>query len=169
VPCGESRRRRAAAPVLHAKIPDACWRGPWVVHSQPAGSGTVVARYVFRTAISDERIDTLDDHHVVFHCTDSETKRRRTCRLEADEFMRRYLQHVPPEGFHRARYFAWMHPAAKRRRAIVETLLEALIVPERPQEPPLPWHLRCPHCPHCQASALIAIERLKPQARAPPR
>ena len=49
---------RAAAPALHAQIPDSCWRGPWVVHSQPAGSGSAVvrylARYVFRTAISDQ-------------------------------------------------------------------------------------------------------------------
>jgi hypothetical protein len=160
---------RAAAPALHAQIPDSCWRGCWVVHSQPAGSGSAVvrylARYVFRTAISDERIDTLDDHNVVFHYTDSETKQRRTCRLEADEFLRRYLQHVPPSGFHRVRYFGWMHPAAKRRRAIVETLVAAVILVRAQPEKPPPWHLRCPHC---QAFALIVIDRIKSQARGPP-
>jgi hypothetical protein len=120
---------------------------------------------VFRTAISDERIDTLDDHNVVFHYTDSETKQRRTCRLEADEFLRRYLQHVPPSGFHRVRYFGWMHPAAKRRRAIVETLVAAVILVRAQPEKPPPWHLRCPHC---QAFALIVIDRIKSQARGPP-
>ena len=160
---------RAAAPALHAQIPDSCWRGPWVVHSQSAGSGSAVvrylARYVFRTAISDKRIIHLDDGRVVFHYIDSETRQRRICRLDADEFMRRYLQHVPPDGFHRVRYFGWMHPAAKRRRAIVETLVAAVIVVRQKPEPPPQWHLRCPHC---QAFALIAIERIKPQARAPP-
>jgi hypothetical protein len=160
---------RAAAPALHAQIPDSCWRGTWVVHSQPAGSGAAVvrylARYVFRTAISDQRIVQLDDHRVVFHYIDSATKQRRTCRLDADEFLRRYLQHVPPEGFHRVRYFGWMHPAAKRRRAIVETLVAAVILVRAKPENPPQWHLRCPHC---HAFALIAIERIKPQARAPP-
>jgi len=160
---------RAAAPALHAQIPDSCWRGTWVVHSQPAGSGSAVvrylARYVFRTAITDKRILQLNDRGVVFHYIDSDTKQRRLCRLDADEFMRRYLQHVPPPGFHRVRYFGWMHPAAKRRRAIVETLVAAVIlVRAKPEQRP-PWHLLCPHC---QAFALIAVERLKPQARAPP-
>jgi hypothetical protein len=160
---------RAAAPALHAQIPDSCWRGPWVVHSLPAGSGSAVvrylARYVFRTAISDKRILQLNDHGVVFHYIDSDTKRRCLCRLDADEFMRRYLQNVPPERFHRVRYFGWMHPAAKRRRAIVETLLAAVIVVRQKPEPPPQWQLRCPHC---HAFALVAIERIKPQARAPP-
>jgi hypothetical protein len=140
-----------------------------VVHSLPAGSGSAVvrylARYVFRTAISDKRILQLNDRGVVFHYIDSDTKRRCLCRLDADEFMRRYLQHVPPERFHRVRYFGWMHPASKRRRAIVETLVAAVIVVRQKPEPPPQWHLRCPHC---QAFALIAIERIKPQARAPP-
>ena len=160
---------RAAAPAFHAQIPDSCWRGPWVVHSQPAGSGAAavryLARYVFRTAISDERIDHLDDDRVVFHYVDSDTKQRRSCRLPADAFMDRYLQHVPPEGFHRVRYFGWMHPAAKRRRLLVETLVQALIVVREKREEPPPWHRRCPHC---QAFALIVIDRIKPQARAPP-
>jgi hypothetical protein len=113
--------------------------------------------------------------------------------------MRRYLQHVPPTRFNRVRYFGWMHPAAKRRRAIVDgarqrgdghaegvargkaegalrgrpifgrsntqTLLAAaIVVREKPEAPPQ-WHLLCPHC---QAFALVAIGRIKPQARAPP-
>jgi hypothetical protein len=167
---------RAAAPALHAQIPDACWRGPWVVHSQSAGSGAAVvrylARYVFRTAISDQRIVHLDDHRVAFHYIDSVTQQRRTCRLDTDEFLRRYLQHVPPDGFHRVRYFGWLHPAAKRRRAIVETLVAAVILVRAKPAEPLPWHLRCPHC---ERFTLVAIARLMPapstgsgQARAPP-
>jgi hypothetical protein len=58
-----------------------------------------------------------------------------------------------------------MHPAAKRRRAIVETLLATIIVVREKTEEPPQWHLLCPHC---HAFALVAIERIKPQARAPP-
>ena len=160
---------RASAPALHAQIPESCWRGTWVVHSQPAGSGVPVvrylARYVFRTAISDDRIVRADDQSVLFTYTDSKTKRKCFCELTADEFLRRYLQQVPPTGFHRVRYFGWLHPTAKRRRAIVETLLAVVIVVRDKREDPPPWHLRCRFC---GAFALVAIERIQPQARAPP-
>jgi Putative transposase len=98
---------------------------------------------------------------VTFKYTDSETKQRCERTLTADEFMRRYLQHVLPPGQHRVRYFGWLHPAAKTRRMKVETLLAVLIV-VRDKSDPRHWHL-C--CPHCHAFALVRVGRL---ARAPP-
>ena len=162
---GMDEALRAAAPELHARVPDACWREGWWVHIRPAGSGENVvrylARYVGRTAISDERILQADDHAVRFAYTDTRTGERRECTLAAAEFLRRYLLHVLPPGRHRVRYFGWMHPAAKARRLIVETLLAVVIVVRaKPEESP--WHLRCPHC---QAFALVRVGRL---ARAPP-
>ena len=154
------------SPDLHAQVPDAAWREGWWVHTQPAGSGENVvrylARYVGRTAISDERIVAADDEAVTFRYTDSATQQSKECTLDADEFLRRYLQHVPPPGQHRVRYFGWMHPAAKKRRLIVETLLAVVIVVRPKVEAPPPWHLRCPHC---GAFALVWVERI---ARAPP-
>jgi hypothetical protein len=93
---------RAEAPALHAAVPAGTWRRPWVVHSQPAGSGTSVvrylARYVARTAIGNERIVTMNDETVTFNYTDSATQQRKQMTLTAAEFLRRYLQHVPPPG-----------------------------------------------------------------------
>lgn len=118
---------RAEAPAQHAMIPAGTWRKPWVVHAQPAGSGQAVvrylARYVGRSAISDERIVTATDEAVTFRYTDSATQQKKVCTLGAEEFLRRYLQHVPPPGQHRVRYFGWLHPSARRRLRIVETLL----------------------------------------------
>jgi hypothetical protein len=160
---------RALAPAEHAAVPAGTWRRRWSVHSQPAGSGEPVvrylARYVGRTAISDERIVAADDERVTFRYTDSATQQRRLCALSAAEFLRRYLQHVPPSGQHRVRYFGWMHPSAKARRMKVETLLQKPIVlaaapSERPQ-----WHLRCPHCARF---TLVRVGVLPRQARAPP-
>lgn len=160
---------RAEAPALHASIPAGTWRGHWVVHSQPAGSGEPVvrylARYVSRTAISDERIVAAGDERVTFRYTDSATQQRRLCTLEADEFLRRYLQHVPPPGQHRVRYFGWLHPSAKRRRMQVETLLQKPIVVVAPPPPAVQWHLRCPHC---ERFTLVRVGSLPRQARAPP-
>jgi hypothetical protein len=105
-------------PTCHAQVPDACWRDGWWVHWQPAGSGDNVVKYlacyVRRTAMSDERIIAATDQAVRFRYTDSAAHQRKERTLTAEEFMRRYLQHVPPPGQHRVRYFGWMHPAAKK-------------------------------------------------------
>ena len=169
------RRRMEAAfhasvPGWHAAVPAGAWYRPWVVHSQPAGSGDQVvkylARYVGRTAISDERIVEANDETVTFRYTDSATQQRKQSTLTADEFMRRYLQHVLPPGQHRVRYFGWMHPSAKARLMKVQTLLAVpIVVSARVGEEP-PWHLRCPHCEHF---TLVRVGTLPRQARAPPR
>jgi hypothetical protein len=160
---------RAEAPALHAAVPAGTWRRPWVVHSQPAGSGTGVvrylARYVGRTAIGNERIVAMNDETVTFNYTDSATQQRKQMTLTAAEFLRRYLQHVPPPGRHRVRYFGWLHPSAKARFMQVQTLLAvpivvATVVPLEPQ-----WHLRCPYC---AAFALVLVGTLPRHARAPP-
>ncbi len=138
------------------------------MHTQPAGSGANVvrylARYVGRTAISDERIIEATDEHVRFRYTDTATQQKRECTLDGDEFMRRYLQHVLPPGLHRVRYFGWMHPSAKRRRLIVETLLAVVIVVRTKMDIPPAWHLRCRHCEQFTLVRIGNIER----ARAPP-
>lgn len=161
---------RAEAPAQHAAIPAGTWRSRWVVHAQPAGSGTAVvrylARYVGRTAISDERIVSADDQAVTFRYTDSKTRQKKICTLKANEFLRRYLQHVPPPGQHRVRYFGWMHSSAKRRRMIVETLLKKPIIVAAPPPEAAQWHLRCPHC---ERFSLVRIGSLPRQAREPPR
>lgn len=181
---GMDEALRHAAPDLHAQVPDSCWRDGWWGHWQPAGSGDNVvkylARYVSRTAISDERIVAATDESVTFRYTDSATQQRKECTLTAEEFMRRYLQHVPPPGQHRIRYFGWMHPAAKKRRMIVETLLAVpILVRAATDDLPagaclspgdgrqaaqagLSWHLRCPHC---GAFALVCVGKIP---RTPP-
>lgn len=157
---------RAADPGLHAAVPERTWRADWNVDVKAAGGGAEVvrylARYVKRTAISDERILSADDEAVRFCYTDSATHERREVTLSADAFMRRYLLHVPPPGQHRVRYFGWLHPAAKLRRMKVENLLAKVIVvragpPERPD-----WS-RC--CPHCRKFTLVCVGQLP---RGPP-
>lgn len=156
----------ACEPGLHAAVPDRTWRADWNVDVKAAGSGVEVvrylARYVKRTAISDNRIIEASDESVRFSYTDSDTHERRELELAADEFMRRYLQHVPPPGQHRVRYFGWLHPAAKLRRMKVENLLaKVIVVRARPPERP-DWS-RC--CPHCGKFTLVCVGLLP---RGPP-
>ena len=168
---------RAAAPDLHAQIPESAWHDGWWIDFQPAGSGANVvqylARYVQHTAISDERILQADDESVSFSYTDSRTGNHGELTLTAEEFLRRYLQHILPPGQHRVRYFGWLHPAAKKRRMLVENLLGKQIIVREPLAPPPCWHLRCPHC---EQFTLVFVARIKPVvsaaerlARAPPR
>jgi hypothetical protein len=154
------------APDLHAQIPASSWFEGWWVHIEAAGNGENVvkylARYVQHTAISDERIVSADDSRVSFTYTDTRTRQNRQCVLPAEEFLRRYLQHILPAGQHRVRYFGWMHPSAKRRRMLVENLLEKPIVVREKQAAPPRWHL---FCPHCEQFTLVVVAKL---ARAPP-
>jgi len=160
---------RAELPAEHAAAPAGTWRSRWIVHCQPAGSGTSVvrylARYVSRTAISDERIVTADDETVTFKYTDSATQQKKVCTVNATEFLRRYLQHVPPPGQHRVRYFGWLHPSAKARFLAVQTVLAVPIIVTAAVPPEPQWHLRCPHC---AAFALVVVGTLPRHARAPP-
>jgi hypothetical protein len=98
-------------------IDPAVWRKDWVVHSQPVGDGRTslhyLAPYVFRVAIGDHRIRHFDDHHVTFSFRKSGARRWRTMTIDAQEFLRRFLQHVLPTGFQKVRYYGFASPNSK--------------------------------------------------------
>jgi hypothetical protein len=82
----------------------------WVVNIQPPfGKPEKVleylSRYVFRVAITDRRIIEVKDGKVHFHWKDYRTGLFRQMNLDIDEFIRRYLLHVLPQGFFKVRYF----------------------------------------------------------------
>ncbi|NCF64851.1 MAG: hypothetical protein GWP61_02685 [Chloroflexi bacterium] len=58
-----------------------------------------LAPYIFRVAISNSRILKLEDGQVTFRYTASDTGKTRYCTVAAEEFIRRFLQHVLPKGF----------------------------------------------------------------------
>ena len=166
-------------------IPDAAWRKPWVLHVTAWGNGEqaaldYLARYVFRVALTNARIIDLDDEGVTVRYQERKTGRSRTCRLSGDEFMRRFLQHVLPRGFHKVRYFGLWHPAQRHNAARIRQMLQlqAPLKVDPPQEPvtaPLepPSSQPTPTaetliCPHCHQGRLIFIRTLTPrQAMAP--
>jgi hypothetical protein len=159
-------------------VPDVVWRKDWIAHVTAWGRGeqavlAYLARYVFRIAITNARIVGLDDAGVTFEYRDRKTGRRRTCRLSGEEFMRRFLQHVLPRGFHKIRYFGLWHPAHRQDAARVRQMLqlqaappvvppEDLAVPaldptEAAAAPPPEPRI----CPHCHQGRLIFIRRLE--------
>ncbi len=115
-------------PELFANIPESVWRREWVSFCKHYGHGNdavlnYLSRYVFRTAISNARILELDDTHVTFRYKDRSTDTWRTMRLPGIEFLRRFLQHVLPRGFHKVRYFGLWHSSKRHLASRVWLLL----------------------------------------------
>ena len=83
------------------------FKKPWVVNSKPVGSGETalkyLAPYVYRVALSNNRIEHLDDSLVTFRDRESDSGTLRRMTLILMEFIRRFLQHVLPDGFHKVR------------------------------------------------------------------
>jgi hypothetical protein len=169
-------------------IPDAVWRTRWILHVTAWGNGEravldYLARYVFRVALTNARIVALDDQTVTIQCKERKTCRQRTCRLSGDEFMRRFLQHVLPRGFHKIRYCGLWHPAQRHNAARIRQMLQLQAPPEPgpPEEPVLPSlehsdaepmpPIEPRICPHCHQGRLVFIRTVSPhtpqQAMAP--
>jgi len=105
---------RKEQPELFATIPAAVWRREWVSFCKHYGRGNdavlkYLSRYVFRTAISNARILDMDDTHVTFRWQDRDNDTWRIERIPGVEFLRRFLQHVLPRGFHKVRYYGLWH------------------------------------------------------------
>ena len=145
------RTRLKAALLCHPEardIPAEVWSQKWVVDVQPAGNGAgalaYLSAYVSRTALGSQRILADDDGQITFQYKDSQQGQWRRLTLNAIEFIRRFLQHVLPQGFQRVRYYGWLSAAATVRWKRILALLERR-VPESAPRPAAP-QATCPHC-----------------------
>jgi hypothetical protein len=149
------------------------WSKAWVVHSQPVGSGQAafkyLAPYIFRVAISNRRILALEDGQVTFSYKDSATDQIKFSTITAEEFIRRFLQHILPKGFVKVRYYGLLAASNRHLLDQARQLLNPSAAPSIPAnddqhgKDPVD-HPRCPKC----GAALRLVERLKPRTRWPP-
>ena len=148
----------------------------WVVYAKPpfAGPEAVLAylsRYTHRVAISNRRLISFDETGVTFRYKDYRRdgpERQRTMTLAADEFIRRFLLHVLPKGFHRIRHYGLL--ACAGRKTNIERARELLAAPvSNETEEPTPESVQRPPCPCC-GGRMVVIEIFQgvAQARAPP-
>ena len=149
----------------------------WVVYAKRpfAGPEAVLAylsRYTHRVAISNRRLVAMDEKGVSFRWKDYRAKgrtRHKTMTLAADEFMRRFLLHVIPTGFHRIRHYGLLANAGRQRNL---TTARALLDVPRPEPDdnartvtPSPTFV----CPCCgSAMQVIEIVMRRQPIRAPP-
>ena len=90
------------------------WKQEWVIDTQAVGKGEnalrYLARYVFRVAISNNRIRSIEDDAIEFSYKDRDKKKWKTMKLKPMEFIRRFLQHVLPTGFMKIRHYGFLNP-----------------------------------------------------------
>jgi hypothetical protein len=133
----------------------------WVVYAKRpfAGPEQVLAylgRYTHRVAIANSRLTRLDDRQVSFTWKDyRHAGRTKVMTLAAEEFMRRFLLHAVPDGFHRIRHVGFL---ANGHRAAKLALCRALLSVPTPEPPPAESYRERHHrltghdldvCPHC--------------------
>jgi len=148
----------------------------WVVYAKPpfAGPEAVLAylsHYTHRVAISNRRLISFDETGVTFRYKDYRrdgVDRQRTMTLRPDEFIRRFLLHVLPKGFHRIRHYGLLASAGRKANVALARQLLAVPAPAEPEEPAPPPDPR-PPCPCCGGRmVVIEIFQSAAQARAPP-
>jgi hypothetical protein len=163
-------------------LPEALWTKGGVVYCQPSVQGPAqvlndLGRYVHRLALTNSRMLSIEDGHVCFRYQDSQDQRWKTMTLPAQEFIRRCLPHVLPQGFHKVRYYGLWSP---RHRPLLPQLQrwlagQALSTPPESskRESPPPIAVSSPLqagqlCPHGGQGLLIVIRLLPRLWREPP-
>ena len=169
---------RAALRQMHLdkEIPAEVWKGAWVVDCRPVGSGLsalkYLAPYIFRVALSNNRILGVADEKVTFRYTVGATGQTRRCTLPAEEFIRRFLQHVLPKGFVKVRYYGLFSPRQRKllsqlrgQLALATSPLAATSASDVPALCPAGGSvLRCPTC----GELMRLSQTLLPRSRSPP-
>jgi len=148
---------------MYSKIPAQTWKRDWVVHIKPVGNGQkaleYMGRYLFRIAISNNRILKLSDGKVTFRYTDYKSGKTKIVTLEASEFIRRFLQHVLPHNFMKVRYYGFLAAAARKKFNTLRKMLFMSALSDHKPENPKP--LLCPIC----GSVLQWVDKLPKEFR----
>jgi len=161
---------------LFKLVPPAVWQKDWVVHCEPVGTGEAalkyLAPYIFRVALSNKRLIKSEAGRVTFRYQASGSKHWKTKTLPAEEFIRRFLQHVLPKDFIKVRYYGFLSSRRRERLEKIRMLLHVSPAPAAPQtevledadaphEPPV---MRCPKC----GNVMRLLGDLPRKARLPP-
>ena len=170
---------QALSPIFRAKFRDALkktdlfdavaanvWQKDWVVHCKPVGDGNnalkYLAPYIYRVAITNNRIEKLEDGQVSFRFKNSDTDQWQTATLPASDFIHRFLHHVLPKGFVKIRYYGFLSPFKRKLLAVAKYLLGVSRCSD--VTPAVGEQYICPHC----GAKLRRIKSLPKLTRAPP-
>jgi hypothetical protein len=158
-------------------LPQKLWTRSWVVYSKPILQNPervvgYLSRYIHRVAITNNRIQYADEGTVTFRYKDSRESTWKSMTLDSREFIRRFLQHVPPPRFHKVRSFGLLAPGNRR-------LLSQIRLWVAPPLPPVDTTpstdatannpvLQPQFCPRCGKAPLVVLVILPAHIRSPP-
>lgn len=166
----------------HEQIPNTVWSKPWVVYCKPTIQGAekvlqYLARYVHRVAFSNSRLVHVSKDRVTFRYQDRRQQKWKTMTLAAEEFIRRFLQHVLPRHTHKVRYYGIWHPSQRAllRRVQLATMRNPIPIATQDEvavESIAPVLEEARHqdqrpCPRCADGTLHLVQTVARQ-RAPP-
>jgi hypothetical protein len=147
----------------------------WVVYAKPPFGGPTqvldyLGRYTHRVAISNHRLVAFQDGKVTFQWKDRKKHDRiRTMTMEAEEFIRRFLLHILPQGFAKIRYFGFL--ANRHRRSRLALCRQLLNAPPPEIDPQiLDWKSRhaaltgesLDICPVCRQGRMLLLQIVPP-------
>lgn len=168
------------------KLPHSIWKKDWVVFSGPALKGAkgskgvlkYLARYIYRSAITNTRIISDNNGSITFKYRHSKTRIWQETTLPAIEFMRRFLQHVLPIGFHKVRYYGFLAPSYRPTLWALKLALENKdMMKQSSNNNSQPYQFSnqmYQTCPKCKIGLMVVILKLSPkreiirQGRSPP-
>ena len=164
---------------LEREVASEAWSKSWVVDCRPVGSGEAalkyLAPYIFRVALSNNRIVGVTNDQVTFRYRVGDTKKTKTCTLPAEKFIARFLQHVLPKGFVKVRSFGLFRSGNRPLLATVREVLAAtrvggpvaLIAARTAETAPAAHAQPSLYCPACGA-VMQVTHVLRPTSRSPP-
>lgn len=156
-------------------FPQEIWNKEWVVFCRPTFNRAkkvlrYLGRYVHRIAITNDRLLALRNGKVTFRYQNSNTHQWKTMTLPAKEFLRRYLQHVLPPGFHKVRYYGILSPANRVTLKRLQLLLAERVVPREDDGNCTPYRQDVSNrCPCCEEGLMVVVTWLPRRSRSPPK
>jgi Putative transposase len=158
----------------------------WVVYAKPPFAGPeqvldYVGRYTHRVAISNNRLLDIEGGQVQFKWKDYRNGDQvKAMALSADEFIRRFLMHVMPSGFHRIRYYGFLGNRYRNEKLAQCRQLLGMQIAEQYTDPPTLEReyreryqeltgLSLRQCPHCQRGQMVTVAILPKAFVTPPR
>jgi Putative transposase/Transposase zinc-binding domain len=177
-----SEHRYLHEPAAFRRYLTPAWKAEWVVFAKrpfagPAQVLDYVGRYTHRVAISNSRLVSIDDGKVRFHWKDyRDANRQKTMTLPAEEFIRRFLIHVLPDGFHRIRYFGFLGNCHRKPKLVRARELLGMTPAGSEVDPPPDYRDRFEaltgqslrECPHCHTGIMVVIDCIaRPRIRQP--
>ncbi len=151
---------------------DKAWEKNWVVYAEPSFADAervikYLGQYTHRVAISNHRIQNIDDKNVSFFYKDNkDNSKRKLTTLSGVEFLRRFSMHILPKGFVKIRYYGILSNRFAKQTAMYRKSIQNRVEETVPQRINRLTGFDVYECPYCKKGRMHTVEIL-PRIRSP--